>query len=132
MNNAFKWLAEILGSGANMNQPVQYLVGIYEVINADVQSVSFLDGKNNQNPNFLREIIQHGKTVQTFSDLTNDEEFNKLDKGEVAFGYIRIGENIGLNESDGNFDWTNHDYYAYLPQRPDRGAKICGNSGTLS
>lgn len=113
LNDAFKWWAEILGTGANMNQPVQYFVGTYDATNADAQSVSLKDGEISDNQALFREIIQDGKTVQTISDLTKDEEIAKILEGEAAFGLIRIGENIGINDNDGNYGWANYSYYAY-------------------
>lgn len=113
LNNAFMWWAEIIGPGANMNQPVQYFVGTYDVQNADAESVSMLNGEILSSPNFLREIIQSGKTLKTFSNLTDDNEIAEILNGEVAFGFIRIGKNLGIDDKDGNFGWANYPYFAY-------------------
>lgn len=124
LNNAFQWWADILGYGANINQPVQYFIGTYDKVNADAQGVSLIDGKNFENPNLVQEIIQNGKTVKTFSDLTDENQIEDMDKGEVAFGYIRIGENLGINDNDGNFGWVNNSYYAHPVAQSMRNIEI--------
>ena len=113
LNDAFKMWAEILGPDANILQPAKYFVGTFDVMNADAQSLSLVDGKISNNPNLFREIFQNGRIVKDFSNLTNENEFKEMDTGEVAFGFIRIGENLGINENDGNFGWSNPSYFAY-------------------
>lgn len=124
LNEAFQWWAEILGQGAKNTQPVQYFVGTYDVVNADAQSISLIDGKNFENPNLLRDMIQNGKNLKKFSNLTNEKELEEMDNGEVGFGCIRIGENLGINDNDGNFGWTNFDYYAYPLAQAMRNVEI--------
>lgn len=124
LNEAFQWWAEILGQGAKNTQPVQYFVGTYDVVNADAQSISLIDGKIFENPNLLREAIQNGKNLKKFSNLTNEKDLEEMDNGEVGFGCIRIGENLGINDNDGNFGWTNFDYYAYPLAQAMRNVEI--------
>lgn len=124
LNNAFQLWAEILSPGSKNSQPVQYFVCTYDKENADAVSLSYLNGEHSDNPNFFREIIQNGKTVQNVSDLRDDNELAKINQGEVAFGVIRIGEDLGINDGDGKFGWINNSYYFHPVAQSMRNIEI--------
>ncbi len=124
LNNAFKLWAEILSPGINISHPVQYFVGTYDKENADASSVSLIDGNDVRNPNLFREMLQNGRNLKTVSDLTNDAQLDGLNKGEVAFGFIRIGEDLGINEGDGKFGWVNNSYYVHPVAQSMRNIEI--------
>ena len=114
LNKAFYWWAEILAPGAIVNQPAQYFVGNYTDSNADATSTSKLYGTETRNPNLFTEIFQNGRVVDYFANAT--DYMNKKALGAIAqeaYGQIRIGQNLGINEGDGEYGWINTDYYAF-------------------
>ena len=117
LNEAFKWWAEILGPGANISQPAQYFVGTHNVANAFATSFSFRNGSMTQNPNLFNEIFQSGQNVTQFDsidDIPLDMSTFKLySNDDTAYGYIVIGQYIGLDEiNDGGYGFVKPIYYA--------------------
>ena len=113
LNKAFYWWAEILAPGVNLNQPAQYFVGTYEEQNADAMSFSIINDKDTQNPFLFGEIFQRGRVVEHFKSANEAEQaFHTGNTYPAAFGRIRIGQNMGINENDGEYGWMNMTYYA--------------------
>ncbi|MBR2773375.1 MAG: autotransporter outer membrane beta-barrel domain-containing protein [Selenomonadaceae bacterium] len=114
LNKAFYWWAEILAPGAFVNQPAQYFVGNYTIPNAGAISISKLHGAETKNPNLFTEIFQNGRVVDRFANAT--DYMNKKALGSIAqeaYGLIHIGQNLGINEGDGEYGWINTYYYAF-------------------
>ena len=118
LNRAFLWWAEIIGPGAMNNQPVQYFVKPDFIANASAQTMNVLNNDYDRciyNPDWLAEIIQNGRLVPYYSDL--NAMITDIASPEKAFALIALGQNIGINENDGNYGWINPPYYALpLPQ----------------
>ena len=115
LNKAFLWWAEIIGPGAIVNQPAQYFVNTADFANASASYFSYLNQTETQNPNLFSEIFQNGRVVGYFSDL------NALALDETtaqkAYGLILIGQNIGVDEHDGQYGFVNAADYAFqLPE----------------
>ena len=114
LNKAFLWWAEYLAPGAVMNQPAQYFVGTYTRQNAEATSSSVLNDTVTHNPDLFAEIFQKGRVVPYYPNVY---EFVTTSPDECAFGYIKIGTYMGIDNLDGNFGWVNWYHHALpLPQ----------------
>ena len=106
LNQAFKQWADILGPGAKNKKPVQFFVGTNDVVNASAYSESKAYGVKTKNPNFLHSAIQNGADIEwidTIDSLRDGSEKNSAARG---IGGIIIGQNIGVDESDGRYGFV--------------------------
>ena len=102
LDAAFNQWAEILGPGARNKKPVQYFVGTNTVQNAGAIGFSKRNGEDTNNPNYLHAALQNGTEIQWI------ENIDALAENVPAQGYggIYIGQNIGVNEEDGQYGFT--------------------------
>ena len=99
-----------------MNQPAQYFVGTYTRQNAEATSSSVLNDTVTHNPDLFAEIFQKGRVVPYYPNVY---EFVTTSPDEYAFGYIKIGTYMGIDNLDGNFGWVNWYHHALpLPHVP--------------
>lgn len=116
LNKAFYWWAEILGPGVIINQPAQYFVATISERSANASSMSLMNGDLIRNPDLFSEIFQNGRIVPYFSTATEVATI-EAPLEPIAFGTIHFGQNLGINENNGQYSFVNMDYYAFpLPK----------------
>lgn len=108
INNAFSQWTELLKPGLKNTVPVQYFVGTTnEQMNANAYTLSRINRKWTDNPNYLMEALQKGtkiKWMATIADTLDDDE------DAWGIGRICIGQNMGIDEGDGRYGWTASEY----------------------
>lgn len=102
LDAAFRQWAEILEPGSRNKMPVQYFVGTSTIENAGAIGFSRSNGVDTDNPNYLHDALQNGTQIQWIDNI------DALAENVPAQGYggIYIGQNIGVNEEDGQCGFT--------------------------
>jgi hypothetical protein len=103
VNQAVNRWANILSMGSENVQPLQVVVGTYADKNAQSYGYTWLNGKDTDNPNMVKDIIQNGATI---SDIDLSVSANKPSNHDYAVGIIQIGKYFGANQHDGNYGWV--------------------------
>lgn len=98
LDEAFQQWADILAPHSNNVQPVQYLVGTNNDANASAGPDANLEGITGINS--LASILQNGVTTVPV------DIWQPMPASGYAIGKIRIGKNMGRNESDGNYGFV--------------------------
>lgn len=119
LNTAFNWWAEIIGPGANISQPAQVFVATNDEQNAFALSRSYKYGTEHYNPNLYHAIFQNAQEVTQFNNISeipyikNEDDVVLTDLENIGYGMIGIGQNMGVNENNGDYGWINTNYYAF-------------------